>query len=86
MASKIRIMFKQSDWDSIPSSHWKPYTGAPANVLKLNGYVLCTLQNLVQDKVDLFRNLEGAVVYEDIESLLKFKKQNPLVWGESESE
>jgi len=86
MVSKIRFIVKDEDWSSIPLSHWVGYKGIPANVMQLNGYVLCTLQNVVPSKVNLFRSIPNVQVFETLESIKQFQSDNPKIWDDTGDE
>lgn len=84
MASNIvKFLIPQADWDSLDhSTYWLPYTSAPAHITQLNGYVLASLQNHVQEKMDMFVNIDGVVRYDDIVDLKAYKIANPGIWSD----
>lgn len=77
----IRFLIPQADWDALDSSHWGDYGIAPCHTLKLNGYILCTMQNLVPSKIALFESIPNVQKFEDVEDILTFQQDNPEVWG-----
>jgi hypothetical protein len=77
MASKqIRFIIPQADYDAVNNSHWSPYSGAPGAMTQLQGYVMFTLKNIVQEKIDMFQGIKGCQTFETLKEIRTFKEGN----------
>jgi len=80
MVSNIRFLFEKTVWDSVPVSHWGDYGGAPCHVTEFKNHVLCSTQNVIEGKVNLFRALPSTAVFETLEDIDAYRVANPDVF------
>jgi hypothetical protein len=81
MAFNTRFLIAQEAWDALDhDSYWLPYKAAPCHVTVLSGFVLCSLQGSVQEKIDMLSNIESVTVFDNLEDLKSFQADNPEVW------
>lgn len=82
MDSKIaKFLVEKKIWEALDhATYWNGYGECPANVTEFNEHVLCSIQAHDEEKLDLFRAIDGVKEFFGKEELAQFMQENPAIF------